>query len=180
MTTNDPEISHRLIAQAEHLIDEIDALEPLIGHLPDEILSSRPLTSEPSIKEFYALLGLYDRHVYLPALCAIREEDAPTLSEADDADLLGSRAWNEMPFPAVLETLRDARRELVDVLTALPGPSWTRGATLGERNLTVYDVVYGLVQHDAELLRSVAMRLHDIQALGFSNEEKPTGDGSAA
>ena len=180
LTTTDPEIRQRLIAQAEHLIDEIDALEPLVGHLPDEILSSRPLTSEPSIKEFYALLGLYDRHVYLPAIRAIQEEDAPMLTEADDAHLLARRAWHEMPFSAVLDTLRDARGELVDVLKALPGPGWSRNARLGKRNMTVYDVVYGLVQHDAELLRSVAMRLHDIQALGFSPEEKTTGDGSNA
>lgn len=168
MIVDPKEKRRRLVEQAEHLIDEADALESLIEFVPDEILSSSPLESEPSIKEFYALLALYDRHVYLPALQATQKEENPTFHAASDAELLARDTWNEVPFPEVLDTLREARRELVHSLKALPPDGWSRSARIGERNLTVYDIVYGLVQHDGEMLRSVAMRLYDIRALGFS------------
>lgn len=162
----------RLIGQAEHLIDELEALSSQVGRVPDEVLSASPLESEPSVKEVYALLGLYDRHVYKPALEKMVALRNPELSEGSDDELLSGRDWNTQAFSDVLSFARAARTELVGFLRALPEDEWDRGATAGDHNLNVYDVVYAITQHDAELLRTVAMRLHHSRLSGSPDESE--------
>lgn len=152
----------RLIMQARHLIDELDALSGQIASVPKDVLSTRPIEGELSIKEMYALIGLYDRHVYLPALEATASDDRPLLEDVEDADLIEQEAsWNGRAFSDVLQFTREARTELVRFVESLEPERWNRRAKLGERNLSVFDLVYAVIQHDAELLRAAAQRFHD-------------------
>lgn len=150
-----------LIGQVRHLVDEIDALEEQVRSVPDDVLSTSPLEHEPSIKELYALIGLYDGGVYLPALRAMTSNDRPRLSEGEDADLLEGCAWDEEPFPAVLNFVREARMELIEFVSALPNEAWNRRAIVGERSVTLFEVVHAIVHHDAQILRAAARRMHD-------------------
>ncbi len=150
-----------LIGQARHLIDELDALRGQIDAVPDEILSTRPLEDEPSIKELYALIGLYDCEVYLPVLEAMVEGEQPLPPQRKDVVLLESASWNERPFPDVLEFVRQSRRKLVQFLETLGQDDWNTSGVVGDRNLTAFDLVYGLVQHEADLLRTAARLFHD-------------------
>lgn len=151
----------RLVGQARHLIDELDALSAQASSVPDEILSTSPLEGEPSIKELYALIGLYDRHVYLPALESMIAEEHPILADADDAELVAESSWNERPFEEVLSSTKESREELIHFVESLPLNQWNRRGVAGGRNLTVFDLVYAVVQHDAELLRVAALRFHE-------------------
>ena len=152
-----------LVIQVRHLLDELDALEPLVASTPEDILTARPVPSEPSIKEIYALIGLYDTHIYGPAIEAMLAEEQPELHEGNDQRLLASQPWNEQPFSDVLEFTRRSRRRLVQILESLSGESWDRTARIDHRNISVIDVVYGVVQHDAEMLRTAANRFHDVR-----------------
>lgn len=157
----------QLIEQAAHLIEELDALATQVASIPDEILSSRPLESEPSIKEMYALLGLYDRKVYFPAIQEITAGGDVALKGADDDELLAGQAWSDEPFADVTDFIRETRSELVALLRRLSDDDWTRSARAGKRNLSMLDVVYAVIRHDAEILRAVAMRFHDMRPSSF-------------
>lgn len=161
--TGDPQSAReRIIAQAQYLIDEMDATALQIGRLPaDEILSLRPFESELSIKEIYALIGLYDEHIYSPALRAVISGDQPALKEVDDRQLLKRRRWVDEPFPSVLSFVQTTRRDLVLLLHAIPEEAWKRGADVFSKGLTLVDVCYAVIHHDADLLRSAALRLYD-------------------
>jgi len=150
-----------LLNQVEHLVDELDALRRMVDTLHDDVLSLSPLQHEPSIKELYALLGLYDRNVYLPTIRTILTEVRPTLVEGDDDELLKGRDWNQEPFANVLDFARQTRIELVSFMRSVSSDAWERLATIGERTLTLFDVAYAIVQHDAQILRAAALRLHD-------------------
>lgn len=150
-----------LIGQAEHLVHEIHALEEQVKSVPDDVLSTSPLEHEPSIKELYALIGLYDENVYLPAIRAMIAKKNPRLVEGEDADLLSRGKWNEESFVAVLGFVRDVRTELVGLVKSLPDAAWERQASVGQRSITLFEVVYSIVQHDAEILRAAARRMHD-------------------
>lgn len=152
-----------LIAQVRHLLDELDAFEPLVASIPEDILTARPVPREPSITEMYALIGLYDVYVYLPALEAMVGDDLPVIQEGDDDALLAREAWNNQPFSKVLEFTRRSRKQLIQFLESLTREAWARTAQIGDRNLSVKDAVYGVVQHDAEILRAAAHRFHDVR-----------------
>lgn len=152
----------RIIAQAQYLIDEMDAVASQKGRLPaDEVLRLRPLDGELSIKELYALIGLCDRHVYLPALKAVISGDQPALNEIDHRQLLTGRRWVDEPFPLILNFVKAARRDLVYILRTIPGEMWKCRADVVSDGLSLVDVCYAVIHHDAELLRSAALRLYD-------------------
>ncbi len=161
MRTESEQPRHRIVAQVLHLVDEIDAVATQLNLMPDEVLSMSPLEGERSIKELYALIGLYDRHVYLPAFQTMIDEDQPILREGDDEQLLEGRAWRDEPFSTILEFVKEARTDLVDLLRRLPADMWNRKATAGDDVLTILDVAFAVIQHDAELLRRAALRLHE-------------------
>lgn len=152
-----------LITQVRHLLDELDAFEPLVASIPEDILTAHPVPGELSITEMYALIGLYDVHVYLPALEAMVADELPVIQEGDDDALLAREEWNKQPFSEVLEFTRRSRRQLVQFLESLTTETWDRAAQIGDRNLSVKDAVYGVVQHDAEILRAAAHRFHDVR-----------------
>lgn len=161
MKTRTVEKKDELLGQLEHLVDELDAMQNVVDSLHDDVLSLSPLEHEPSVKELYALIGLYDQNVYLPSIRAILMEERPTLAEGDDDELLEGRSWNEDPFARVLDFARQTRVELVSALRRVSSEEWERQARIGERTLTLLDVAYGIVQHDAQILRAAATRLHD-------------------
>jgi hypothetical protein len=152
---------NELLNQLEHLVDELDALRRMVDTLHDDVLSLSPLQHEPSIKELYALLGLYDQNVYLPTIRTILTEEQRTLAEGDDDELLKGCNWNQESFAHVLDFSRQTRIELVSFLRSVSSDAWERQATFGERTLTLFDVAYAIVQHDAQILRAAALRLHD-------------------
>jgi len=150
-----------LLSQLEHLVDELDAMQSVVDTLHDDVLSLSPLQHEPSIKELYALIGLYDQNVYLRSIRAILREERPTLVDGDDDELIEGHRWNEEPFAHILDFARQTRIELVSALRSVSSEEWERQARIGERTLTLFEVAYGIIQHDAQILRAAASRLHD-------------------
>jgi hypothetical protein len=160
-TTDQAKQREMLTGQVQHLVEEIEAMLHIAAALPDEILSVSPLPDEPSLKELYALIGLYDRDVYEPAIRAMLAENKPTLYVGDDRELLSRAAWNDETFDVILDFVRRKRKELLALLQGASPEEWKRTASLGARTLTVNEVVYAITQHDAQILRAAALRLHD-------------------
>lgn len=151
----------RILSQIGFLLEEIEALAAQSDWLPDDVLSTSPLEGQLSIKQLYALIGLYDRKVYLPAVQSILAEERPFLEEPDDRQLLAGRRWDAEPLGEVLEFVRGARTRLLHVLEQLSAESWNRSAILGSEARTVTEIAYAVVRHDADVLRHIALRLHD-------------------
>ena len=149
-----------ILDQLAYLLDEIDALEPIIGRIPDALQTVRPF-GQRSLREIYGLLATYDRQVYLPRFHRMVAEEEPTFVEADEDALLEAANWNEVPLKDILDPIREARRALLSFLEALPEADWSRTAYLGEHRLDVYRLAHHITQHDADLLRTVGQRLHE-------------------
>jgi hypothetical protein len=74
---------------------------------------------------------------------------------------------------AILERVKEARQDLVEMLTDLPLEAWHRTATLEEESLTLFTLVHRITQADAERLRDLGYRLHGAH-LSERDEPLPT------
>lgn len=163
MTSTDPfrndEARQALLAQVAHLVDEMNAFTRHFGVIPTAVLEGRPVASAPSFKEIYGLLSTYDDEVYRPALEAAARGQAPDLSIPSDETLLERCAWNERSMDQIVDRVKDARSRLVAALKALS--DWSAALTVDGEATDVFGMAYGIVRHDAALLRAAAHRLHE-------------------
>ena len=170
----DPEaLREALLGQLAYLVDEIEALQTVVGDLPDQIKTGRPAPDTLSMKELYGVIATLDAEVRRPRAQRIVEEDAPTLSPVDPDATAREAGWNDEPLEAILDRVADARAALTDQLEALPLEAWHRTATLEGETVTLFDLVYRITQADAERLRDLGYRLHGAH-LSDRDEPLPT------
>ncbi|SHK86467.1 DinB family protein [Rhodothermus profundi] len=149
-----------LIEQLAHLLREVEALQQVIDIVPEPLQTARPLPEEPSVRETYGMLVAADERVFLPAVQAFLTGQARELELPDDDALRTVENWNTYPLPAILKRLQQVRRELVALLQQAPSEAWDRTASCEEETWDLYQYAYFIIQHDTELLRALAYRLH--------------------
>ena len=150
-----------LQGQLAYLLDEVEALQEIVGRVPDALLAGRPVASDRSIKEIYGLLAVADEQVFLPLLQQVAVEEEPVWEAEDETALVEAEAWNEVPMPDLLHRVTAARGALVAFLQALPPEDWHRQAHWGGEAVDVYDILHAVTQRDADLLRVAGYRLHE-------------------
>ena len=152
-----------LLEQLAHLAEEIDAFASQIDALPAEVFGTRPVEGDLSLKEIYALLPGYDRHVYLPVIEGLERKEPVELRGPGDASLLEEVNRHEVAMKDILEQARTARLELVERLRNVE--DWNLGVVAAGETRSVYDLAYTIIRHDTELLRTAAVRIHDLGRL---------------
>lgn len=155
-----------LLDQLAYLVDEVEALRLVIDRIPEPLQAICPPGEAFSIKETYGLLAALDEEVHLPRFERMIAEADPAFDAVDEATLAAQDAWNDYPFDAILDQVRQARHCLVVFLRGLPPEAWTRTAHLGGERFDVYGLAHHITQHDADLLRSVGYRLWEVKGKG--------------
>lgn len=137
MTGSAPETRREaLLGQLRYLLAEAEALGPLLGHLPPDVLTAA-LPGERSVLETLAHLAALDREVYAPQLVS---EPAPPEPESEPkADL-----------DEALADVRAAREALVADFEARE--EWPPA---------LHELALAIVHRDAEELKRLAYRLHE-------------------
>ncbi len=170
----DPEaLRDALLDQLTYLVDEIEALQTVIGGLPEQIKSGRPAPDALTMKELYGAIATLDAEVRRPRVERILDEETPTLEPVDPEAEAREAGWNEKELPAILDRVREARQALVETLTDLPLEDWHRTATLDDESITLFTLVHHATQADAERLRDLGYRLHGAH-LSERDEPLPT------
>jgi len=170
----DPEaLRTALLEQLAYLVDEIEALQSVVGDLPEQIKSGRPGPDTLTMKELYAAISTLDADVRRSRVERIVEAEAPTLEPVDVDETVREAGWNDAPIGDILDRVRDARAALVDQLEALSLADWHRTATLDGEPVTLFTLVHRMTQADAERLRDLGYRLHGAH-LSDRDEPLPT------
>jgi hypothetical protein len=170
----DPEaLRTALLEQLAYLVDEIEALQSVVGPLPEQIKSGRPAPDTLTMKELYAAIATLDAEVRRPRVERIVETEEPTFEPVDVDATVRDAGWNDAPIGDILDRVRDARAALVDRLEALSLEDWHRTATLDEEDLTLFSLVHRMTQADAERLRDLGYTLHGAH-LSDRDEPLPT------
>lgn len=154
-------IRKALIDQLAYLVDEVEALKPVVDRVPVPVQEARPLVNDLSIKETYGLIAVLDEQVYLPCLQAMMEDEAPVFDAIDEKALAHQGAWNEASMDTILKKVEQARHHLLAFLHALAPEQWAQAGHFEEQQRDVYALAHYITQHDADLLRSVGYRLHE-------------------
>jgi hypothetical protein len=169
--TEDPEtLRDALLDQLAYLVDEIEALQTVVGDLPEQIKSGRPAPDVLTMKELYGAIITLDTEVRAQRIERIVNEDDPALEAVDPEEEVREEGWNEQEIEAILDRVAEARQELIDQLTSLPLEAWHRTATLEDESVTLFDLVHRITQADAERLRDLGYRLHGAH---LSDRDKP-------
>jgi len=86
----DPEaLRDALLDQLAYLIDEAEALQSVVGAVPEQIKSGRPTPDDLTMKEIYGAIVTLDADVRRPRVDRILEEERPTL-EPTNVDQLAA------------------------------------------------------------------------------------------
>jgi hypothetical protein len=125
------------------------------------------------MKELYGAIATLDAEVRGPRVSRLIDEEAPTLEPIAPDAMVREAGWNDRSMDAVLNRVQEARQALLDQLRALPLAAWARTATLEDETLTLFDLVHGITQADAERLRDLGYRLHGAH-LSDGDEPLPT------
>ena len=145
----DSDLRTALLDQLALMIDEVEALRPVVGQVP-EALQQMPTTDTGlSLRQTYAQIAAYDEHVVLPQ---VRQAAAGEPLDPASDDELGEEGAvvNDQPIDALLDRVQAARQSVVDALGALPAERWTRPVTA---------LAHRITQRDADLLRAVGYHL---------------------
>lgn len=158
-------------SQLLYLVDEIEAVEPVIRRVPEAVLTGRPVPGDRSIKEYYGLLAAADAQRHLPwvrrfAGAPPRESSPDERREGqagmpDEAALFEAEAWDELPVDELLARVAEARKGLVEALDALAPVQWDDRITMGAEKVDLYQVMHAVIQHDTDVLRAIGHRLHE-------------------
>jgi hypothetical protein len=151
-----------LIDQLRYLIDEVEALKPLVERVPDVVQSGRPTPEALSMKEIYGALAMRDEQVRAPRLKQMATaENPPVFDAVEDAELVEDADWNEQPLPSILDRVQSARAALIDRLEALAPADWSCTAQFGDDIQSVYEMAHRIAREDADRLRDLGYRLHE-------------------
>ena len=139
MTELDPgQQREELLDQLSYLLDEIHATRPFL----DRLEAAPPVFSnrEPSVKACYGALVEWDIERVLPALRGhaetVRTKPQP---------------WDDHSVKDIIERVELTRREVLTAARGLDPAVW------GDE---LHDILYATVQHDVDMLRSVAVQMH--------------------
>lgn len=173
--SEDPEaLRDALLDQLAYLVDEIEALETVIQGVPDEIIEGRPAPEELTMKELYGAIVTLDDEVRATRVNRLANaDDEPSLESVEVDERVRESGWNEHDLTDILDQLKEARRALVDQLTALPLEVWHRTATLDGESLSLFELVHRMTQADVRRLRDLGYRLHGAH-LSDRDEPLPT------
>ena len=172
--TDDPEsLREALVDQFGYLVDEVTALSTVVDSLPDEILAGQPEPDALTMKELYGAIATLDADVRRTRVERIVDEDESTLDPVDIKTEVRESGWNEREIGAILDQLKETRRELTARLEALPLDAWHRTATLEGETLSLFGLVYRMTQDDFQRLRDLGYRLHGAH-LSDRDEPLPT------
>lgn len=152
-----------LVEQLGWLADEVMALAPLLGALPDWALEQAPLPGEQSIKETFSALARRDRAVHSRWVEQFVAEKSPAL---DDAEAEPADEANREPLDVLLADLHEARAAFRAQIAQVPESNWSRQALIAAESVTLYDLALRIVRHDADVLRTLAYRLHEAKLTG--------------
>lgn len=155
------ETREAVLEQIAHLGEEAGALQQHVGLIPEDVLTGRPLPGDPSFKEIYGLLALFDERVYLPVAARLAEADEARVETPDAGELLTGGGWNDLEMQAIIQRVRSARSRLVRALSDVPFDAWQRTVAIDGKRTDVFGLAYAIVRRDAELLRAAARRLHE-------------------
>ena len=170
----DPEaLRDALVDQFGYLVDEVTALSTVVDSLPDEILAGQPEPDALTMKELYGAIATLDAEVRRTRVERVVDEDEPTLDPVDIEAEVRESGWNEREIGAILNQLKETRRELTARLEALPLDAWHRTATLKGETLSLFGLVYRMTQDDFQRLRDLGYRLHGAH-LSDRDEPLPT------
>jgi hypothetical protein len=160
---DDPDRVRAVLAdQLRYLIDEVEALKPLVGRVPDVVQAGRPTPDVLSMKEIYGALAARDEQVRIPRLGQMTTADAPPVFDPiEDAALVADADWNEQPLPRILDRVQSARAALIDQLEALAPVDWSCTAQFGDDMQSVYEMAHRIAREDADRLRDLGYRLHE-------------------
>ncbi len=149
-----PEQQADLVDQLRYLIDEAEAMEPLLAGLPADVPTMH-LPGERSILGTLAHLAALDR-VALDRLRQMLTEDRPAFEETP------MQGTEHGDIETALADLRAARSALSDAFSAVPTAGWSRAATFpdGSRR-DVAGFALAITQRDTAELRRLAYRLHE-------------------
>ncbi len=125
-----------LLGQLRYLLAEVEALGPLLGRLPADVLTLA-LPGERSVLETLAHLAALDREVYAPRLAGEPAPPEPESTPKEDLD-------------DALAEVRSAREALVAGFEA--EADWPDA---------LRDLAFEIVHRDVEELRRLAVRLHE-------------------
>ena len=164
----DADDSHRtdetrraLIEQLAHLADEVRKLRRHVDLIPESVQSGRPLQSDLSFKELYALLALFDEQVFGPALTRFSEHGSARVDTPPQKDLLAGTGCNDDDLGAILDRVASSRERLVDQVSSLSLEDWLGQVTIDGDATDGFGFVFAVIHHDSELLRKAAYRLHE-------------------
>lgn len=138
---------HTLIEQAAYLLDEIEALRPIISRLSDDVLTAQLPPTGRSVKEYYGAI------VEMTMRLASSEPGAQSSDDEPDPDVSSMALavdWNARPIDVILDELRQSRRTLLDELAA-------QDEAVGKR------VLQQAIRIDLQAQRLVSERLFDVQ-----------------
>ena len=140
-----------LLDQLRYLQDEVAAMEPLIGRLQDA--EARAGGRGRSVKECYGALVAWDRHRVIPEL--------RRLIGAGVSGLVGKGTdWNAVPLMKIMDEVNAARGTAVELAVALDAAKWTEKVSLDGLECDVYGLLHRTIQHDVDMLRTIAEQLH--------------------
>ena len=151
-----------ILDQLAYVLDEIEALKPLIRRVPAIVLESRPMSDTYAINEIFAWMGLADKYLWLPRMQAVVKGEVITGLEEEVKARLQEEGWRIRPIGAILEMQAAHRRALLDYLRSLTPEEWEREvAGPAEEKVSVQELAYLLTQEDVRYLRAVGERLHE-------------------
>lgn len=152
-----------LLDQLRYLIDEVEALKPLVDRVPVAVQEGRPTPDALSMKAIYGVIALRDERVHRPRLqrVAAADDKAPAFEPVDDEELVDEEDWDEWSLLDILDRVQSARRALVSQLDAVPAAAWSRLGRVGEETHTIYEIVHRITREDADRLRDLSYRLHE-------------------
>ena len=151
-----------LLTQLRYLIDEVEALKPIVDRVPASVQEGRPTSDDLSMKEIYGVIALRDEQVHQPRLqqVAAAEDAPPAFEPVDDEALVDEEEWDAWALPDILDRVQAARQALVAQLDAVPADAWHRTGRFDGETYTLFEAVHRITREDADRLRDLGYRLH--------------------
>ena len=146
-------LRYDLLSQLDLIIDELEATKYVGRRLSAAELESRQ--EKLSIKECYGTMADWDHFVVVPMLRRMQQESLPVCQ----ISMPEVTRWNGKELVDILEAAQTERRALMSYLEKLPIVKWSRKGKLEGQIHDVFGLLHALVQHDVELLQSVARQL---------------------
>ena len=157
---------HMLLEQLAYLLHEVEALQQVIKHVPDNLLKQPPPASSFSIKQRFGLLAVRDEEVHQRWLEQVVAEEEPHFEQVNEQVLVEKESWNERSMSGILDRVWQARDQLVEAFKKLPASEWERSGLFGEKRRDVYTLARDIARNDATHLRMMAQLLYESDITG--------------